>query len=61
HYRVLNTVIEGRENEVDDEKTLMELYHSRVLLEYENENGGRWIAVNPIVRPLLQQFRNKDL
>ncbi|RMG25778.1 MAG: hypothetical protein D6732_22045 [Methanobacteriota archaeon] len=59
HYRVLNTVIEGRENEVDDEKTLMELYHSRVLLEYENENGGRWIAVNPIVRPLLQQYRNK--
>ncbi|RMI17499.1 MAG: hypothetical protein D6681_03305 [Calditrichaeota bacterium] len=55
HYRVLDTVLEGRENEVDDEKTLMELYHSRVLLEYEN--GSRWIAINPIVRPLLDRYR----
>jgi len=51
HYQVLDMVLQGKEKEIEDQQTLMELYHSRVLLEYEN--GARWVTINPIVKPLL--------
>jgi hypothetical protein len=53
HYKVLDAVL--TDQPIDDEKTLRELYHARILLEYEN--GERWNAVNPIVAPLLERYR----
>lgn len=38
---------------IDDHNTLMELYHSKILLEYLN--GDRWTDINPIVKPLLRR------
>jgi len=35
-----------------DQESLMELFHSKAILEYIN--GQRWTAVNPIVKPLLK-------
>ncbi|MBI4556333.1 MAG: hypothetical protein HY706_02000 [Candidatus Hydrogenedentes bacterium] len=52
HYKVLESVLKGEP--VEDEKTLMELYHARVLLEYEN--GARTTAINPVVAPLLERY-----
>jgi hypothetical protein len=50
HMDVLQTVEKG--DPVEDYKTLMELFHSKVLLEYLNDK--RWTAINPIVLPLLK-------
>ena len=50
HIDVLKNVDQGKP--VEDHNTLMELFHSRVLLEYTN--GDRWTAINPIVKPLLK-------
>jgi hypothetical protein len=55
HYQALDTTV--REQPVDDAKTLMELYHARVLLEYESATGECWNAVNPVVQPLLERYR----
>jgi hypothetical protein len=54
HMDVLRAVERGEE--VEDQNTLMELFHSKVVLEYLN--GDRWTAINPIVKPLLEQKPN---
>ncbi|HLP45542.1 MAG TPA: hypothetical protein VK469_06335 [Candidatus Kapabacteria bacterium] len=50
HMDVLQDVMAGRQP--GDQESLMELFHSKVVLEYTN--GERWTAVNPIVKPLLK-------
>lgn len=50
HFQVLEAVAKGEP--IEDQETLMELFHSRVVLEYRN--GENWTAINPIVRPLLK-------
>lgn len=50
HFDVLKSIINNQP--VEDEKTLMELFHSKVVLEYRN--GERWTALNPIVKPLIK-------
>jgi len=54
HFEVLLAAV--HEQPVREEKILMELYHARVLLEYETSEGERWNAVNPIVQPLLDRY-----
>jgi hypothetical protein len=51
HYDLLNLINNGEKP--DDESTLMELFHSKVVLEYQN--GTRWTAINPIVEQLLNK------
>lgn len=51
HYAVLQSVERGEPT--DDQATLMELFHAKVLLEYQN--GEKWTAINPIVLPLLNK------
>jgi hypothetical protein len=53
HYKDLDAVLNNKP--LNDEKTVRELYHARVLLEYEN--GERWSAVNPLVAPLLERYQ----
>lgn len=50
HMDVLKDIEAGKLPE--DQESLMELFHSKAILEYIN--GGRWTAVNPIVKPLLK-------
>lgn len=50
HMDVLGEIEAGKLPE--DQESLMELFHSKAVLEYIN--GGRWTAVNPIVKPLLK-------
>ena len=50
HIDVLKAVDQGKP--IEDHNTLMELFHSKVVLEYLNDE--RWIAINPIVKPLLK-------
>ncbi|MCU0288084.1 MAG: hypothetical protein MUF15_17025 [Acidobacteria bacterium] len=50
HMDVLQDVMAGRQP--GDQEGLMELFHSKVVLEYTN--GERWTAVNPIVKTLLE-------
>jgi len=52
---VLEAVL--KEQPIEDEKTLKELYHARVLLEYEDKDGERWNALNPLVKPLLDRYQ----
>ncbi|MCX6581283.1 MAG: hypothetical protein NT166_13990 [Candidatus Aminicenantes bacterium] len=49
HLDVLQAIMDNRQPE--DQESLMELFHSKVVLEYTN--GERWTAVNPVVAPLL--------
>jgi hypothetical protein len=51
HIDVLKAV--SKNKPVQDHKTLMELFHARLVLEYLN--GDRWKAINPIVKPFLEQ------
>lgn len=50
HIEVLKSVRDDQP--VDDHETLMELYHSKVILEYLN--GDRWTDINPIVKQLIK-------
>ena len=50
HIDVLKAVDQGKP--IEDHNTLMELFHSKVVLEYLNHE--RWTAINPIVKPLLK-------
>ena len=50
HLDVLKAVDQGKP--IEDHNTLMELFHSKVVLEYLNDE--RWTAINPIVKPLLK-------
>jgi Holliday junction resolvasome RuvABC ATP-dependent DNA helicase subunit len=50
HMEVLKAIERGEP--VEDHNTLMELFHSKVVLEYLNDK--RWTAINPIVKPLLE-------
>lgn len=38
--------------DTDDDRTKMELFHAKVLLEYLN--GSKWVEINPIVKPLIR-------
>lgn len=49
HYEVMDSILKGKVP--NEDKTLMELFHSRVILEYEN--GETWNDINPIVKPLI--------
>ena len=49
HYDVMKSILKGEVP--NDDKTLMELFHARVILEYEN--GETWNDINPIVKPLI--------
>ncbi len=53
HYDVIDQILNKSVEYVEDEETLMELYHTRVLLEYEN--GVRWVDVNPIVKRIIKK------
>jgi hypothetical protein len=50
HIDVLKAIDSGEP--VEDHNTLVELFHSKVVLEYLNDK--RWTAINPIVKPLLE-------
>lgn len=50
HIEVLKSVL--NDQPIDDHETLMELFHSKVILEYLN--GDRWTDINPIVKPLIK-------
>jgi hypothetical protein len=49
HIDVLRAI--AKNEPVEDHETHMELFHSKVILEYRN--GEKWTAINPIVQPLL--------
>ena len=49
HYKVMKSILKGEVP--DDDNTLMELFHARVILEYEN--GETWNDINPIVKQLI--------
>ena len=55
HFEVLHAAV--NEQPVREKRILMELYHARVLLEYETSAGERWNAVNPMVQPLLDRYQ----
>jgi hypothetical protein len=50
HLDVLEAVDQGKP--IEDHNTLMELFHSKVVLEYLNDE--RWTAINTIEKPLLK-------
>ncbi len=50
HFDVLKAVQAG--SPVEDYETQMELFHSKVLLEYVN--GHRWVDINPVVKPMIK-------
>jgi predicted SPOUT superfamily RNA methylase MTH1 len=51
HLDVLNAV--NKNEPVQDHKTLMELFHAKLVLEYLN--GALRKAVNPIIKPFLEE------